>query len=85
MIKTFEFEVSNAASSPIGDDDKSTAWYNRKIAMLKHPEDIDNCINSWIKKNHPFIEDIKIVPVDVDYHNNGRGNKIHLFYTIIYR
>lgn len=84
MIKTFEFEVSNTASFILRDDEY-TEWYKEDITKLKYPEDIDDCINAWIKEKNPIIEDIKIVPVDVHYHNNARGNTIHLFYTIIYR
>lgn len=84
MIKTFEFEVSNTASFPLKGDDQYS-WYNEDIANLRHPDDIDDCINAWIEEKHPIIEDIKIVPVEVHYHNNARGNTVRLFYTIIYR
>jgi len=84
MIKTFEFEVSNAARYYLNGD-TSTAWFKTDLSRLTNTEGIDEIINTWIEENHPVIEDIKIVPVDVNFHNNGRGNTIHLFYTIIYR
>ena len=84
MIKTFEFEVSNATRHYL-DGDVNTAWFQADASKLVDTEDIDHYINTWIEENHPVIEDIKIVPVDIYYHNNCRGNTIHLFYTIMYR
>lgn len=81
-IKTFRFRVSNAASSAFSDD-INTNWYTERVKELVSEAEITKKINKFI--NDKEVIDIKITPVDVNYHNNGRGNTVDLIYTIIYR
>lgn len=85
-IKTFKFTVSNAASSAFTED-KEKPWYSKCMGELTTPEQIDKRINKYINTTIPDREvvDIKITPVDIHYHNNGRGNTIELVYTILYK
>ena len=80
-VKIFRFEVSNASSSPCGDDLK-TAYYKELKERIASEEDIENIINDFIQNKHDV--DIKVNTVDVHYHNNARGNIVHLIYTISY-
>lgn len=80
-IKVFKFEVSNATSSPCrGDENES--WFNVKQSKLVTPERIEKIINDFCSDKS--IINININNVDVQYHNNARGNTIELWYTIMY-
>ena len=81
-IKVFKFEVSNASSAAFSDD-MQKEWYYKKQARLKTPSEIENIINEFCKDKD--VVDIKIQTVDVEYHNNGRGNTVELWYTIMYK
>jgi hypothetical protein len=81
-IKVFKFEVSNASSKAFSDD-KQKDWYYTQQARLKTPNEIEDIINEFCKDKD--VVDIKIQTVDVEYHNNGRGNTIELWYTIMYK
>lgn len=81
-IKVFRFEVSNASSSCF-EDDKYQRWYKQDQIKLASREYIENCINEFLKDKE-FI-DLKVSTIDVEYHNNGRGNTIHLLYTLLYK
>lgn len=81
-IKVFRFEVSNCTSAAF-DDDYRSSWYKQNINKLSSEEDIENEINSFCDTHN--IINIKTDTIDVNYHNNARGNTIHLIYTIIYQ
>jgi hypothetical protein len=81
-IKVFRFKVSNWTSS-CSDEDKKGTRYKDKQAELATEEQIEQTINDFIKDKCDVS--ITVTPVDVDYHNNGRGNEIDLIYTIMYR
>lgn len=85
-IKTFRFRVSNPASSAFADD-KDTKWYKERMAEIVTEAEITKKINHYINTSIADREvvDIKITPVDVNYHNNGRGNTVDLIYTIMYK
>ena len=84
-IKTFRFRVSNATSSAF-ESDKEDAWYKERSKELTSEDEITQRINKYINTTIPDrrVIDIKITPVNVNYHNNGRGNTIDLIYTIMY-
>lgn len=81
MVKIFKFEVSNASSSPLSDDERKD-WFKKAQKKLVTAEYIEETINSFIKDKS--VQDIKVNNVDEKYHNNGRGNTVFLVYTIIY-
>ena len=80
-IKVFKFEVANASSSPFADD-RNSSWFSKKQARLSTPSAIEKTINKFTATVK--VEDIKVSTVNVHYHNNGRGNTIELWYTILY-
>lgn len=82
-IATFKFEVSNAASLPTSSD-IGTNWYCSARKKLSTPQKIDDRINEFMSNLGCEIIDIRINTVEVNYHNNGRGNTVELWYTIIY-
>lgn len=81
-VKVFEFEVCNAASK-LCSEDEGTKWAENEKRKLFTPAMVSDVINDFINDKDVF--DIKVNNVDVYYHNNCRGNTIHLFYTILYR
>lgn len=81
QIKVFKFRVSNASSS-VFEDDKKQSWYIKKQNELDNQNTIEDVVNNFCK-NHNVI-DITTSTIDVNYHNNGRGNTVDLIYTIIY-
>ena len=81
-IKIFRFRVSNATSSPFSGDEKSE-WFMKAKKEIWSEKKIEKTINDFIADKD--IVDIKINNVDVQYHNNGRGNTIDLVYTITYK
>lgn len=81
-IKVFKFEVSNPTSSPCSDDYKFE-WFQEKKDSLYTPAQVEDIVNNFCKDKSIF--DIKVNNVDVQYHNNARGNTIELWYTIIYK
>ena len=80
-IKVFKFEVSNAANCPLRGDENER-WFDIKQSKLVTPEKIEKIINDFCSDKS--IVNININNVDVQYHNNGRGNTIELWYTIMY-
>lgn len=80
-IQLFRFRVSNAASQAF-DSDRSEKWFTNRLRELDDEEYIEDTVNDFIKnkKNVQII----VTPVDVHYHNNGRGNTIDLVYTIMF-
>lgn len=83
-IKVFKFQVSNWTSSPCESDVNSNRYFNARSRLFS-PNSIETTINNWIDDNPTYqIKDIKISTVDVEYHNNGRGNTVELWYTITY-
>lgn len=86
-IKVFRFEVSNASSSPCNQD-VDTAWYKKAQSRLATETDIEDTINEFLKtikyRGMKFVS-LEVTPIPVNYHNNGRGNAIHLVYTILYK
>ena len=81
-VKVFKFRVSNAASA-MHDDDKSSAYFIKIQKELVSEKDIEETINNFIAGKD--IVDIKINNIDVQYHNNARGNTVDLIYTIMYK
>lgn len=81
-IKVFKFEVSNASSNVVGKD-KEESWYYEKQRRLHGEHDIEVVINDFI--NNKNVVKISINTIETHYHNNGRGNTIHLIYTILYQ
>ena len=81
-VKVFKFLVSNPASSMLAGDEKN-ASFRECMSQLKKPEDIENVINAFCCDKD--VIGINVNEIDVKYHNNGRGNTIELWYTIIYR
>jgi hypothetical protein len=81
MVKIFKFEVSNASSSPLSDDEGKD-WFKKAQGKLVTAEYIEETINSFIKDKS--VQDIKVNNVDEKYHNNARANTVFLVYTIIY-
>ena len=79
--KIFRFEVANAASRPF-EKDKKELWYQNNIKKIKTEQQIETEINVFLK-DKTFV-DMKVSTVDIQYHNNGRANTIHLIYTILY-
>lgn len=81
-IRVFKFEVSNASrcalSSDVGD-----SWYREYRNRLYSPQEIEEEINEFC--SNVDVVDVKVNEVDCDYHNNGRGNTIELWYTIVYK
>lgn len=81
-IKTFRFTVSNAASMNLKQDQNDSNF--QKLAKeITSQETIDNTINDFLADK--LLVDVKINTIDVNYHNNARGNKIDVIYTVIYR
>ena len=80
-VQLFRFRVSNAASAAF-DSDRSEKWFTAKLRELDDEEYIEDTINDFIK-NKKNVQ-ITVTPVDVHYHNNGRGNTIDLIYTIMF-
>ena len=81
-VKVFKFRVSNAASAPFKDD-KGKEWYKKCIDALKSPEDIEKELSEFMKGKE--IISVLTNTIDVEYHNNGRGNTVDLIYTIMYK
>ena len=81
-VKIFRFEVSNGSSNPLKDDE-SSSWYINGQAKLVSEQEIEETINNFIYDIE--VIDIKVNNIDINYHNNARGNTIHLIYTIIYK
>lgn len=81
-VKVFRFEVSNASSKICSGDD-SSSWYYKERMKLSNEYSIENAINEFLEDK--ILINIVINTVDVHYHNNGRGNIIHLVYTVIYK
>ena len=81
-VKVFRFRVSNAASSPLKDDEYEK-WFIQSKKELVSENYIEKTINKFIEDKD--VVDIKINNVDVNYHNNARGNTIDLVYTIMYK
>lgn len=84
-IKTFRFRVSNW-TSVAWDKDEQSPHFAKGQKELVTEEEITKQINKYINTSIPDrkVIDIKITPVDVNYHNNARGNTIDLIYTIMY-
>lgn len=81
-VKVFEFEVSNGASR-LCDGDEGTNWAKKLEAKLFSPAMVSDVINDFVKDKD--VVDIKVNNVDVQYHDNCRGNTVRLWYTILYR
>lgn len=83
-IAVFKYAVSNWAKGA-KDNDRGTRSYDRAIAQLCTPDEIEASINTWAEVNGYDICEVKVTPVDVEYHNNGRGNTVELWYTVVYQ
>lgn len=80
-VKVFKFKVSNAASNLLKNDAQEQ-WARNAMNELETPEDIEYTVNHFCDNKN--IIDIKVNKVEVNYHNNARGNTIELWYTILY-
>ena len=80
-VKLFKFEVSNWSSRPIGKDSVTIA-YEQSQAELVSEEDIEFVINAFISDKKVAAIDVRTI--EINKHNNGRGNTVHLLYTILY-
>lgn len=80
-VKVFRFEVSNP-SSCIFDKEKNESWVEVQKKKIDDEAKIEFIINNFLEDK--TLKDIRVNTVDVNYHNNARGNTIHLIYTIIY-
>ena len=83
MVLIRKFEVSNATRHGWNEenDRKWKAYADECRSRLRSPEDIEKELNE-IEKDY-IIKDIKVENVDISYHNNGHGNHIELWYTIL--
>lgn len=80
-VKVFRFTVSNAASAPMtGDETKD--WYQKRKKELVTEKSIEKALNKFMETVK--VVEVKVNTVDVDYHNNGRGNTVDMVYTILY-
>ena len=81
LVKVFKYEVSNSSRVAFTED-KKTDWYRKAQARMLSPEEIEREINEFICDKE--VLSIQVSTVDAYYHNNGRGNLIELWYTIVY-
>lgn len=81
-VKVFRFKVSNWTSSAFESDKEKSNYYD-SLKELVSEHDIEESVNSFITDKE--VVSITVTPVDVHYHNNGRGNDIDLVYTILYK
>lgn len=81
-VKVFKFRVSNATSS-ICSGDEHKSWYREKVSELVTQLEIESIVNKFLETVDVLV-DIKVNTVDVEYHNNGRGNTVDMIYTVIY-
>lgn len=85
-VKVFRFEVSNP-SSYSKEEDANSDWFKKARNRLVSESTIEKTINDFI---HDFVNDgksvqISVNTIDIQYHNNAKGNTIHLVYTIVYQ
>ena len=80
-VKVFRFEVSNWSSGAF-DDDKKNSYYSSAQRAIATEEQIEEIINDFAKNN--IIISINTDAIQVQNHNNGRGNTVHLIYSILY-
>ena len=79
--KIFRFIVSNWSSHAF-EDDKKKSSYRAAQDELDTPEDIEATINHFAACH--LVKDVKISSVESHHHNNGRGNTVELYYTVLY-
>lgn len=65
-------------------EDYKKDWFKERLAELKSEKDIERIINEFLYKEAKKVLEIKVNTVDVEYHNNARGNTVDLVYTILY-
>ena len=80
-VKVFSFVVSNWTSHGFEKDCFNENYKDYKQAIYT-AEQIEKVINDFAKTAH--IISINVSTIDEHYHNNGRGNTIVLFYTVLY-
>ena len=80
QVKVFKFRVTNYGYS----EDVSSYKYmdSRNKYPISSTTEIESLVNKFCE--HHNVVDIKVIAVDVHYHNNGYDNTIELYYTIIY-
>ena len=85
-IKVFRFEVSNwAMNIPEVEnisEEKMPFYDRKKLNEIVTENEIEETINDFIKDK--IKVEIKVNTIDVNYHNNGRCNTVHMIYTIVY-
>ena len=80
-IKIFRFEVSNWSSEAFEDDLRKPAYLNSQKTIVTE-EQMEAIINDFIKDK--VVVSISTDTIRVQNHNNGRGNTVHLVYSILY-
>lgn len=81
-VKVFRFKVSNASSHCLTGDENQL-WYRKEKAEIVSEKQIESTINQFLIDKE--LINLQISPVEVNYHNNARGNTIDLIYTITYK
>ena len=81
-VKIFRFRVSNWTSIAL-ERDKTDCQYKEAKKEVMTEEQIETIVNDFIREKN--IVSIDVSTVDVEYHNNGRGNTVDLIYTIVYK
>lgn len=80
-IKVFRFRLSNWTSSPLKDD-RLNPRFKEQSLLVDTPERIESIVNGFCSEHD--VVDIKTTHIDVEYHNNARGNTIDVLYSIVY-
>lgn len=81
-VKIFRFRVSNASSHAFSEDvDKR--WYKEKLEELDSTEWIEQVINEFCEEHN--VVNIIANTIEVNKHNNARGNTVDMIYTISYK
>ena len=80
-VKSFRFRVSNWTLNP-SPKDKEDSHFVVAADEVKCCEEIDYVLNRFMQSVK--VIDVKVSTIDVNYHNNGRGNKVDMMYTVLY-
>lgn len=81
FIKVFKFEISNFTCSK--HEGIKNKHFLESEMELQSPEEISLLLNEFAER-HDII-DVKVTSAVTDRHNNGRADKVYLYYTILFR
>ena len=81
-VKNFRFRVSNWTSRPCLGDETNPLFYEGAKEVYDC-EQIDEILDDFLKDANRII-DIRVTPIEVNKHNNGKGNTVDLIYTFLY-